>query len=336
MASSEEDWGGGGPDLEEEMFEEDWGGGDVEMLADHVSPADEPLPIVAVDTQVQQLGKKKTAAEILAHARACKAAKKRRVQSTEEPKPLPSPPPASKLALTLCRTKASSLQALLKSQVALAQELEISKSRIRDHLWAYSNCMLHSWKCRVDDLVWHCLGQGSGRREDDEGAGQPMPQPALFVRQRKFDETSSVLSCLWNQGNASWAELEDPYDQEVGPAKVVVIETQSAMVFEQPVDVAGVPPAIAIAWSNPACLRAVEKNSGECYTAALRDVCSQPFDDAVSDHFRREVDIVCHDAHSANFRAERMMSTLNPKAAKLTMVCDAHKAASIPTNIFDL
>ena len=342
MSSSGEDWiGGGGADLVEEGpsggEEEDWGGldSDVEM-AD--GPAEHPLPLVVAGPEggLVPIDKK---AQRAANARAGKAAKRQRLleeRAAAKPQPVePEPlPDASELATVLCKTNASNFSTHLKSTTSLAEQLGITLPRIKSHVWAYSHAMLTAWTSRCNALVRHCLGEG--REEEDAEGQRPLPSPVLFVRQRKFDETSSVLSCLWDQGDMSWADLEEVYDEEVGPAKVLVTETQAAMVFEQPAAQEGAPAAMAIAWSTPACLRAVEKNSGDCYTAALRDVCSQPYDELVSARFKREVDIVCHDAHSANFRAERMLSTLNPKAAKLTMVCDAHKAAAIPTKIFDL
>ena len=183
-------------------------------------------------------------------------------------------------------------------------------------------------------MVKHALGLAS------EAQGRVQPVPALFIRQRKYDETNSVVSCWWGQGDFGLPAIGELFDREIGPTKIFATETQSAMVFTRPEGEGAEhwtgPPAVAFSWSNPATLRAVQQNTGECYTEALTRVCSQPYDEAVDLHFRRQIDVACHDAHSANFRAERMLSSLHPGTAKLSMVCDAHKAAAIPTKVFDI
>ena len=124
-------------------------------------------------------------------------------------------------------------------------------------------------------------------------------------------------------------------DEEVGPTKVFVVESRAAMVLNR--DAVGVAPtAVAVTWSCPAPLQAIERNSAECYSEALRRACTQDYDTFVDEKFVRQVDVACHDEHKSNAKAERIWSKWHPNRAKLELLCDAHKKATVVSRVFEL
>ena len=193
MASSDEDWVGGVAAAAEvaeaadlaELSDEDWVGLPGEPAA---LPA-EPAP------------KRRTRAQILADARAAKAAKRARLApiapaSAASSSALLAAPGASAdcdegsvIARTLCRCETNSFQSFLKPAAAHAAECGIQESKYREHLWCYDEALHSCLRAESNALVQHCVG-------DSEAAAAPVdphlgPRPMLFVRQRKYDETSS-------------------------------------------------------------------------------------------------------------------------------------------------
>ena len=126
-------------------------------------------------------------------------------------------------------------------------------------------------------------------------------------------------------------------DVEIGPTKVFVVEARAAMLFHKPgCAPGGADAGLAVTWTCPTTLKAVERNSAECYTAALESACAQSYDPLVDRSFPRQVDVVCTDAHPSNLKAERMRSVGHPLPVRLHLLCDAHKGAAVATKMFSL
>ena len=370
MAESDEDWGGldfvaavddpgATPGLTQSESDEDWTG---EAGAASKPPAEPEVEAPPPDDMEDVVDspvapRKMTRAEVCATARAKRAAN--RAERLGLPPP-PGPPAldlvavapvadvasssalvprdeASPLSTTLCRLDQSSgFRSFLKSAGTHAEESGIHKTNYRKHLLARGQAMLRGWRQSCMQLVQKCVGAGAA---EDLGAGPPT-QAKLFVRQRKYDETNSVLACWWNQGPGTLDDLGQLLDLEVGPTKVFVVEAKAAMLFHRTGggsrEGADATAALGVSWRCPSLLQAVERNSGECYAVALEQACGQDYDDLVDSKFARQVDVICTDAHPANLKAERTRKIGHPLPARLHLLCDAHKAAAVATKTFHL
>ena len=94
-------------------------------------------------------------------------------------------------------------------------------------------------------------------------------------------------------------------DKEVGPTKVWVMELGHGMLLSRPAPLDTVRQYLAIYGNLPSQLHAVERNTAECYVVALNRGMTMPWDAVMNRKSKREVDVVCHDEHRSNHRAER-------------------------------
>ena len=356
MEDLEEDWLGefgavgeppDGPDVESE---EDWLGEQFRAAAQPAGdgPAvveEERAAIVAVPAEAPAAvvaKRKSTPQERMANARAALAKKRAAKREAKAELDVATPgassshqPLASGLATVLCNAGSrSTLGGFLRSSCDQAAACGISKTRFRENLFARCEALMHTWQTSISSMVRHCTQPQDDERLEDI---PHRPVPKLFVRQRKFDETCSVLGCWWNSGDASRADVGALLDLEVGPVKLFVLESKAAMLFHKPAATPGeASAALAVTWSCPSALQAVQFNSAACYAVAIDRAARQPYDDMVDAAFPRQVDICCHDALPANIKAERVRSLAHPQPIKLHFLCDAHKSASIATKTFDL
>ncbi len=235
----------------------------------------------------------------------------------------------SLMARLLARCSNQRFKSFLKPAMAHAEECGIAVNRYRQHLWSRGQALSQRLSENAHELMTKlCCSASAG------GFAPGNVRPTLFVRQRKYDETNSVLACHFDQGKVLLDDDDPLLDEEVGPTKVFVTESQFAMVFASGVGEEA--KALAVRCFCPALLQAVEKNSAECYVEALTRACGQPFDSLVDEKFERQVDVVCHDEHMSNGKAERGLTALHPTRAKLELLCDAHKKAAVTTKTFDL
>ena len=329
-----------------EDSEEDWGG--LEAAAEVEQPACEEAagPLGEGDAPAEMAPKRRSRKEQAAYARECRLEKRRRAGggsaltrvTSASSSGLGSAPGigsgdelgGSLLARSMTRCTSTSYKSFLKPAMAHADECGVTPSRYQEYLWSYGEALMQSLVSKGQKLVRHCISSASA-----SDPAEAQFKCSLFVRQRKYDETNSVLSCLWDQGQLEPGEIERVLDAEVGPTKVFVTETKSAMSMERRGGGGG-HDSMLVSWTSPAPLQAVSHNTAECYYKALHNACTQSYDSEVDAQFERQVDVSCHDQHSSNGKAERLLTRDHPQRAKLECLCDAHKKASVATRVFEL
>ena len=101
----------------------------------------------------------------------------------------------SRLAKYWTQTVAPTSRAFLKPAAALAEETGIHASKFQLALWAYSQalhtCALEKHERLIRSTAAYC---------DNADTADGKFDLWLYVRGRKFDETTSVMGCEWDHG----------------------------------------------------------------------------------------------------------------------------------------
>ena len=219
-------------------------------------------------------------------------------------------------------------KSFLKPAMALAEEMGIPSSRFQETLWANTAALRIATLEKHAGMLEHLLGH-----VDSPDPSVGTLKPWLYVRARKYDETTGVMTAEWDHGPELLGPGAHLVEAEVGPTKVFASELQYGMGIKKVVGERE--ELLSVTSSLPAHLLAVEQNSAECYTEALRRLSAVPWGDSIS-RFERRVDVVCHDDHKSNAKAERVLTEEDPNTAKLETLCDAHKKAAVSSKSFDI
>ena len=238
----------------------------------------------------------------------------------------------SVFARAFTRCVQSRVKAFLKPASALAEEAGIAPQHFQKHLWGYGNVLHEALVARASKFVEASVKL---TKDSESSSAENRVEVALYVRSRKYDETTSVVSCRWDHGPELLGHGQSLTDFEVGPTKIFVTELMHGLVLAKRVS-EGSRTYLGVTGSLPCKLQAVESNKAECYLEALMRATRMPFDSLVDKEFPRQVDIACHDEHQSNSKAERGLTVQWPQRAKLELLCDAHKKAAIPTKSFEL
>ena len=130
----------------------------------------------------------------------------------------------SLLARSLARCSNERFRSFSKPAMAHAEECGIAVSRYRQHLWSRGQALSQRLSVRVHELMTKlCCSASAG------GSAPGNVRPTLFVRRRNYDETNSVLACHFDQGKVLLDDDDPLLDEEVGPTKVFVTESQFAI-----------------------------------------------------------------------------------------------------------
>lgn len=347
MASSDEDWlpagiGVGGDnkaELDQSSSEEAWfsdeerGAGGAIVVADVGAAARGDRPPPAADLP------RMSRADAAANARKARLAKAQERKLGEEAQQQalarakaqePTSTPGTAFAKMVLRAQRSKFSAFLKPAMAIAEECDIPRTHFSGYLWSYTCSLWRTARKRIGDMI-----EGLVCTAGEPSASAHDITPAVYVRMRKFDETSSIMACVWDHGHELLAGSEPLLDQEVGPTKVFVMELRHGLLMKKTSATTGESQHLTIFGDLPSPLFAVERNTAECYLEALRRGLKADWDAIVNERVSRQIDITVHDDHKSNSKAERAMSR-DIGRPKLELLCDAHKLAAIPTKMFEL
>ena len=156
-------------------------------------------------------------------------------------------------------------RSFLKPAMAIAEETGLDPSKFQLHLWAHSAALFDKAMEKHNKLIRSVAVQADG--EDPEIGNIEL---SLYVRSRKFDETTSILGCEWDHGPELLGGGETLVEAELGPTKVMASELQHGYCVKK--TKGAETEHMIITGTLPSTLVAVERNSAECYLAALRTI----------------------------------------------------------------
>ena len=140
--------------------------------------------------------------------------------------------PGSAFAKQVARCSVSSARSFLKPALALADDAGVTNSSYRPYVWGYARALWGQLYANVNTLV-QSLCRAAGDAHGAAPGDDPKPLAHVFVRMRKYDETSSVVQCRWDHGEHLLGPGEQLVDMETGPTKIFVPELKIGMLFEK-------------------------------------------------------------------------------------------------------
>ena len=209
----------------------------------------------------------------------------------------------------------------MRTSSAIAEQLGIHQPKFQNMLYATACASYDSVRAVMTLLVQKGLDMVAAR-----SAGGDLFQPVLAIRYRKYDGTR--CRNLKVEADRSGGVHGGRGDMEKGPHELFVTEASFTMVFRR--ISRGVESYLAMKLPQPTLLQSLSSNKAECIRQALRQL-NMPYDQRVDESFFRLVEAAVTDGASCNLRAERSLGVEHESRARIHLLCDAHKQATVST-----